>query len=174
MSRIVGDRIYLRPITLEDTDLIVKWRNKKLVQDNFIFRYQFTAEMHENWMNTKVHSGEVVQYIICTTEDIPIGSVYFRDIDLKKKCAEFGIFIGEEKAIGKGFGKDATITFVKYGFEVLGFDKIILRVINTNVRATSVYEKAGFEKMYEEKEISKPSGEEINVIFMEIKKEKGV
>ena len=57
-------RIRLRPISLEDTKLIVKWRNMPSVKKNFIFRDDFTEEMHINWMKTKVTSGEVVQYII--------------------------------------------------------------------------------------------------------------
>ena len=61
---IIGTSVILRPITMQDTHLIVKWRNRDHVRQNFIFRETFTAEMHENWMNTRVASGEVVQYII--------------------------------------------------------------------------------------------------------------
>lgn len=35
---IIGDGIILRLITMEDTELIVKWRNNPQVQKNFIFR----------------------------------------------------------------------------------------------------------------------------------------
>ena len=170
MDKIIGKEIYLRPITLDDTDLIVKWRNTKFVQDNFIFREEFTPEMHTNWMKTKVNNGKVVQYIICESNNSPVGSIYYRDIDLAKKCAEFGIFIGEEYALGKGYGKEATSLFVNFGFESMGLDKIILRVTDKNGRAVHVYEKVGFKILYEETEISQPSGEELNVVFMEINK----
>lgn len=168
MDIIIANSIYLRPITLDDTELIVKWRNTKFVQDNFIFREKFTSAMHNNWMKTKVDTGEVVQYIICEFNDNPIGSVYYRDFDAIQKSAEFGIFIGEENALGKGYGKEATSLFIQYGFNSMGLDKIILRVIDTNRRAEHVYEKVGFKIIREEKEISQPSGEELNVIFMEM------
>ena len=51
---IYGERVLLRPITAEDTPLIVKWRNTESVRRNFIFREPFTAEMHENWLRTRV------------------------------------------------------------------------------------------------------------------------
>ena len=57
---IYGEKVMLRPITMEDTPLIVRWRNTESVRKNFIFRERFTEEMHNNWMRTKVASGEVV------------------------------------------------------------------------------------------------------------------
>lgn len=97
--------VYLRPITLEDTENIVKWRNTDRVRKNFIYQKPFTKEGHLAWMRDKVAAGEVVQFILCETEgDRPVGSVYFRDIDTGNKKAEYGIFIGEEDAAGKGYG----------------------------------------------------------------------
>lgn len=171
MNKILGEKIFLRPICLDDTYLIVKWRNKIYVQENFLFREKFSSDMHIKWMNTNVATGKVVQYIICLNDNMPIGSVYFRDIDKEKNHAEFGIFIGEENLIGKGYGKEATSLFVKYGFDKLGLENIFLRVIEKNEIATHVYEKVGFKKIYQKKEKVCPSGEEVTVSFMEIKKE---
>ena len=103
-----GQKVFLRPIQMEDTPLIVKWRNNKNVRNNFVFQETFTNEMHENWMRTKVATGDVVQYIIVAKEEnLPIGSIFFRDIDLKNHSAEYGIFIGEDSARGNGYGTGA-------------------------------------------------------------------
>ena len=50
MQKIEGKQIYLRPITMEDTDRIVSWRNQDRVRHNFIYQKLFTKESHENWM----------------------------------------------------------------------------------------------------------------------------
>ena len=67
--------ICLRPMTYEDTDRIVAWRNSDAVRKNFIYQEPFTREGHENWIRTRVETGQVVQMIIC---DIaggrPLGS----------------------------------------------------------------------------------------------------
>ena len=92
MQKIEGKQIYLRPITMEDTDRIVSWRNQDRVRHNFIYQKLFTKESHENWMHTQVETGHVVQFIICEkNNDRPVGSVYFRDIDHdnKKRNMEF-------------------------------------------------------------------------------------
>ena len=110
---IVGKKLILRPITLDDTDLIVKWRNNPSVVQNFIFREKFTRQMHENWMHNKVETGQVIQYIVEEKKNNrPIGSVYFRDVNENYNSAEFGIFIGEDDARGKGYGKEITSLFV--------------------------------------------------------------
>ena len=139
--------IYLRPMTYEDTDLVVKWRNTDAVRKNFIYQALFTRESHENWIKTKVETGEVVQMIICEFDtDKPVGSVYIRDIDRNHQKAEYGIFIGEEAARGKGYGTSAARLMIRYSFEELGLHRLFLRVYADNQQAIRSYEKAGFEK----------------------------
>ena len=99
-------------------------------------------------MKTKVETGEVVQFIIEALNDgdsVPIGSVYFRDVDMQNRNAEFGIFIGEDCARGKGLGTEATRLFVDYGFQILGLHRIVLRVLKENERALKSYLNVGFE-----------------------------
>ena len=114
---LTGTAATLRPITDADTDLIVKWRNTPSVVQNFIFRQTFTPEMHRSWLTTKVATGQVVQYIILDNADgKPVGSVYYRDIDNHNRSAEYGIFIGEESARGKGLGTETARLF-DWGFD---------------------------------------------------------
>lgn len=144
-NRIEGRQIYLRPIRMDDTALIVKWRNEERVRKNFIYQALFTKEGHEQWMKTKVASGEVIQFIICLKEnDRPVGSVYFRDVDLANKKAEYGIFIGEEDAAGRGIGSETAVLAVEYARNTMHLHKLMLRVFADNPAAVRSYEKAGF------------------------------
>ena len=165
---IKGNRVNLRPISESDTDNIVRWRNKKIVQDNFIFREKFTPEMHNHWLNSKVKSGEVIQYIMLDEIGKPFGSVYYRDIDPISKTAEFGIFIGEEDHISKGYGQEAMRLFIDFGMNELGLMKIDLRVIESNDRAYHMYEKMGFKVISRQQQISQPSGEILKVVHMSL------
>ena len=138
-----GAAVTLRPITDADTDLIVKWRNTPSVVQNFIFRQTFTPEMHRSWLATKVATGQVVQYIIVDKADgKPVGSVYYRDIDPHNRSAEYGIFIGEESARGKGLGTETARLFTDFGFAGLHLHRISLRVLAENTAARRSYEKA--------------------------------
>lgn len=139
-----GTDIYLRPMEESDTDLIVKWRNTDFVRGNFIYQKEFTKQGHLNWIETMVNTGRVIQYIICTKDDVPVGSVYLRDIDYEHGKAEYGIFIGEKEALSKGYGTQAAELMIEYAFQVLGLHKLMLRVLAQNQRARRSYEKAGF------------------------------
>ena len=142
---IEGNAIYLRPIVMEDTDHILRWRNSERVRKNFIYQADFTREGHESWMRNKVATGEVVQFIICEKgSDRPVGSVYFRDVDKNDNKAEYGIFIGEEDAAGKGIGSETAKLAVTYAREQMKLHKLMLRVFADNKAAVCSYEKAGF------------------------------
>ncbi|MBQ7774956.1 MAG: GNAT family N-acetyltransferase [Lachnospiraceae bacterium] len=139
--------IYLRLMTYEDTDYIVNWRNSDAVRRNFIYQALFTRESHENWIKTMVETGKVVQMMICECgTGRLVGSVYVRDIDKTHQKAEYGIFIGEPDARGKGYGTAAAKLMVRYCFEELKLHRLFLRVYADNVQAIRSYEKAGFVK----------------------------
>ena len=166
----IEDRISLVPITKAHTEFIVKWRNNKRVYDSFIFSEKFTTEMHNDWLDKRVSTGEVVQFIIYVkAKEKPIGSVYFRDIDYEKKVAEYGIFIGEDEYVGKGYGTETTKIALEYAFNELKLQKIFLRVFADNKGAIKTYRNVGFEKTeYLSKEINK-NGKMHDLIFMECK-----
>lgn len=141
----VSAGIYLRPMTYDDTDLIVAWRNSDAVRKNFIYQALFTRESHENWIRTMVETGKVVQMIICdSASDKPLGSVYIRDIDRHHNKAEYGIFIGEQDARGRGVGTAAAKLMLRYCFEEEKLHRVYLRAFAENVQAIRSYEKAGF------------------------------
>ena len=142
-----GEKIYLRLMTVEDTDRIVGCRNNSRVRRNFIYQKPFTREGHLAWIRDQVDTGKVVQFIICEKgTDRPVGSVYFRDISKEHHKAEYGIFIGEDDAVGKGIGSEVCRLACGYGFREKKWHKIILRAFSDNRAAIRSYEKAGFEQ----------------------------
>ena len=167
MKEIIGKRVKLCFIQQGDTENIIKWRNKDFVRRNFIFQELFTKEIHEKWLKTKVDTGEVVQFIIYQLEDnIPVGSVYLRDIDRRNEKAEYGIFIGEENALGKGIGSEAAKLILEYAFDHLKLHKVMLRVFAHNIRAIQSYKNANFvEEAYLKEEV-KIDGNFYDIILM--------
>ena len=103
-----GEQIYLRPITADDTELAVRWRNQPSVVANFLYRKPITPKDHEDWLANKVFKGLVHQFIVCRNEDDkPLGSAYLQNFDEESRRAEWGIYLGEEQTYGKGVGTEA-------------------------------------------------------------------
>ncbi len=190
-----AEKVYLRPITAADTAKIVTWRNQDFVRKNFIYQKPFTQEGHMAWLREQVEPGHAAQFIICVSargEDLresddgaekmcrqngakekscvadrEIGSVYLRDIDREAKTAEYGVFIGEEEALGRGYGTAAARLMLAYGFETLGLKKIFLRFVEGNTGAWKSYEKAGFWMIEDRRETVSLEQGKREVFFME-------
>ena len=140
-----SERLYLRPIAYEDTDLVLQWRNSKDVKRYFLHQEDITREEHINWLNNKVFKGKVCQFIICLCEDDrPIGSIYIQGIDPVQKQGEYGVFIGDNRELSKGYGTEASYLLIDYAFHVLDLKTLNLRVLSDNKRAISSYKKLGF------------------------------
>lgn len=145
MNILEGQEIFLRPMTPADTDNIIKWRNTDFVRRNFIYQKPFTIQGHEEWTQTMIDTGKAVQFMICVKDTgKPVGSVYLRDINPEHKKAEYGVFIGEADALGKGYGTEAARLLTAYAFQNMGLHKVMLRVLAGNEQAKRSYEKAGF------------------------------
>ncbi|MBO5567494.1 MAG: GNAT family N-acetyltransferase [Clostridia bacterium] len=142
-----GKRVTLKSISYEDTDDIVRWRNRDAVRSNFIYREEFTKEVHEKWIKEKVEPKRVFQFIIIVNEENrKIGSIYLRDIDTMNQKCEFGIFIGEEEFLGRGLGTEAAKLILHFAFEELKMNKVFLRLLAENRRAFRSYLKVGFKE----------------------------
>lgn len=139
-----GQQIYLRPITAEDTDMAVRWRNQPGVVENFIYRKPISRQDHENWLENKVFKGLVHQFIICRNEDDkPLGSAYLQNFAEESRRAEWGIYLGEEQAYGKGVGTEAGNLILDYAFNTLGLHKVVSRVLARNKASARMSEKVG-------------------------------
>ncbi len=134
---------------------MVRWRNDPRVVNNFLHRKPVTREDHLNWLRTKVDAGLVDQLVVYEKgagagdeermeAGRPIGCVYLRDIDHDARTCEYGVFIGEADALGKGYGNAIADWAVWYAREVLKLDTMVLRVLKGNEPAYKSYLRAGY------------------------------
>lgn len=144
---IQGEHVILRKMEMEDTDDIVRWRNSDAVRTRFIYQEPFTRESHLKWIETMVNTGKVAQMIIVEKETgRSIGSAFIRDIDRKHNKGEYGLFIGEDVARGKGIGREVTHLMIQYAFEELGLHRIYSRALENNEMSIRSALKAGLER----------------------------
>ena len=142
--RLEGSQIYLRQITVEDTDIVLKWRNDPQVVKNFIYRKPISREEHLDWIHNKVEKGLVIQFIVCDKEnDKPLGSIYLQNFDEESHRAEWGIFLGEPEVRGRGIGTEAGKILMQYAFHELKLHKVISRVLAYNIGSVKMNQNMG-------------------------------
>lgn len=167
--RLVGEKVYLRPITPPDTEMVLSWRNSPFVMEHFFYRKEITGEEHEKWLTEKIEKGLVFQFIVCMNSgDVPVGSVYLQHYDEADDSMESGLFMDEKAPGGRGVATEAyglmTGEFVK---RVLGLSKLKAHIIADNRGSIRVHEKCGFKlvKTFERAVI--PTGEKETALEME-------
>ena len=167
-----GALVTLRPITYSDTDDIIRWRNDPAVRNHFVFRKPFTKEIHEMWLTEQVETGRVVQWMICENgtdaKAHAVGSVYLRDIDLEKRTAEYGIFIGEADARGRGYSIEAGRLAVRYAFDVLALKTVGMRVYTDNIASKKSCLEAGFRAVRTLPAVESTDGSRADMLWMEV------
>ena len=162
---ITSEHLIFRPMTREDTDLVLKWRNSENVRCNFLYRKDITRDQHLARFDREIETGKIIQFIITEkTGGTPVGSVYLRNVDPVKKCAEYGVFIGEDDARGRGYGSETAVRIVEYFFNEMKYERLYLRVLEDNTPAIKSYERAGF-RVVDKSKIGEGDAED-GVIFM--------
>jgi len=147
MSSLDNITARLRPLAIEDTENIVRWRNSDEVRKNLFSQDLITPDQHMSYFKKYVESGKCLQFIIemhSGNQSLDVGTIFIKDIDKHSNKGEFGIFIGEPLARGAGLAKKATIEILKIAFDELKFNKLYLTLFADNVPAFRTYLSAGF------------------------------
>lgn len=144
IPRITGERIYLSPMFLDDSEQYTRWMN-----DFEVTRYLgqaskcFSLESEKKALERLAAEGH--NYAVVLKEgDRLIGNASIFDIQQVHQSAEIGLFIGEAADRGKGYGQEAVKLLVGYGFGYLNLNNIMLRVFSGNTAAINAYRKCGF------------------------------
>ncbi|SEQ36963.1 GNAT family N-acetyltransferase [Butyrivibrio sp. TB] len=143
--KIEGEKIFLTPMTLDDAEIFVKWRNSDYVMSRFFIKEPFTVEGQRNWIKNKVMTDEVTQFVVWDKADnVRIGSTYLINFDRNNKKCEYGMLIGEEQYAGGGRGSEMARLTSDFGLQQLGFNKVYCRIMADNIASVKACEKGGF------------------------------
>ena len=101
----------------------------------------FTAAQEKAWVRQKLAEEAVLFSMLERNGGAFIGNIELMDI--ADGAGELGIAITAAMQ-EKGYGTEAILAMLKYGWDSLGLKRIFLKAFPFNVRAIHVYEKCGF------------------------------
>lgn len=143
-------KIYLRPITIRDTSLILKWRNTERVIAHSLSKKRITEESHKNFLKDYVESGKYRQFIVERIEEnsglvsYPIATVYLKDIDEVNKRCELCIFTSNDEEWVAESQSIAIRMLVEKAFSEFGMHKIYSYVFYEYSEEAELLKIAGF------------------------------
>ena len=168
-KKLVGKKCYLSPISVEDADQYCEWINDAKVNKFMVFSsHQIGIVKERTILEDMIKRGSQIFGIIDKEKDELIGNCSLFDIDHLNRKAEFGIFIGNKTYWGNGYGTEATMLILDYGFNILNLNSIMLRVYSYNKRGISSYKKSGFKVIGSHREAKILSGNKYDEIYMDI------
>lgn len=140
-----GKHVVLAVMTADDQPQFQRWLSENAELRALIDDHRVpTLEDQNNWFKRVQQPDRKMVSILTAADHALIGNGGFVDIHAAKKEGTLRITLGHPEALGKGWGSEAIGLLVRYGFEALGFARIILKVLKTNTRAIRAYEKNGF------------------------------
>jgi RimJ/RimL family protein N-acetyltransferase len=143
-TTVEGNRVRLLPFYWSDLARMDQWRGTYTpFDDPWLIPAPGTHERHE-WYWHYVETPVTRLYAIETCAGGLIGHISLRDITPASQ-ARLGIGLAPTET-GKGYGTEALQTFLPYFFNVLGFERMVLDVAASNVRAVRAYESVGFKR----------------------------
>jgi [ribosomal protein S5]-alanine N-acetyltransferase len=142
-----GDLVRLRRKRLSDGEADYRWR-----RDPELARYDAAAPLRTSLPDFLLTFQEDLRYpspfrrvyAIESLDGVHIGNVMYYNIDERRGEAELGITVGERDYWGKGYGRDAVRTFVRFIFDNSSLHRIYLNTLDWNARAQRAFQAAGF------------------------------
>lgn len=168
-KKLIGDRIYLSPLNIEDAEKYVEWFCDFRTTDGIGSSGKLmTVEHEKEWIMNSAKSNDFIFAIVNLENDELIGNCSIMNMNNKDRAAEVGIFIGEESNRNNGYGAEALKLLLDYGFNYLNLNNIMLGVMSFNERAIKCYEKVGFKEFGRRRESYFLNGKYYDNIYMDI------
>lgn len=145
-KKLVGERIYLSPRSVEDAEMYAEWLNDFETTDYVGQSHRImTLEAERKHLEEKINE-EAVFAIVDSKEDKLIGTVGLHEVNHFKRTATLGIFIGDKNYRSQGYGTEAIRLILDYGFNYMNLNNIKLDLLEFNERALACYKKCGFKE----------------------------
>lgn len=141
-----GKLVRFRAYNKEDIPVVYEYINDPEVKRFLMPGIPFPMRIEEEykWFDSQTAFGDTYNFAIeILKEGKYAGGCGINSIDWKNRYATVGIFLGRPYW-GKGYGTDAMKVLLKFIFEEMNLNKIILITYSFNERAIACYQKVGF------------------------------
>jgi RimJ/RimL family protein N-acetyltransferase len=143
----VGKRIYFRPLEIDDIDKgWQKWINDENSSEFLDGIFPVSRESLIKYYSDNQPPNSVIFSICDKSNDKYFGNAKLGSIDWVNRRCTYGRLIGLEEYKNKGFGTEALVLLIKYGFLKLGMNRIYSGAIKDNIASLKSNEKVGFVK----------------------------
>lgn len=132
----------LRPLHKADLELILAWRNARMVRQAMYSQHEITREEHQRWFRNLQADSSKRWYIYINKDNEPNGVVYFKQYNATQRTAFWGFYAKPNAAAGTGLRM--SLNALDYAFNELKMHKLSAEVLVSNAKSFEMHKKVGF------------------------------
>lgn len=131
----------LRPMTDNDLEMVLEWRNASGVRKNMYTQQVISLAEHRNWWaRTKDRNAD--KYLIFEANGAPTGLVAFNNIEPAHETSDWAFYASQNAS--PGMGSRMEFLALDYAFNQLLLNKLCCEVLAFNSGVLSLHNKFGF------------------------------
>lgn len=168
--KLVGEKCFLSPPSLDDAELWAAWFNDlevSLLLGDEVYTQQ-TVDGYREMIARIWKQPEPVFTIVDRATNRSIGRCLLFAVNAVDRCAMLGIAIGEREFRGKGYGTEAVRLLLDYAFNLLNLNNVMLGVYAFNQAAIHCYRKVGFQEIGRRRQARIVGGRAYDLILMDL------
>ena len=137
--------IQLRLITLDDLEMVRKWRNSVEVAPFMYTSNEILPEQQLEWFN-KIKDDLTCRYWIIIYNDKAVGLASITGISKILNSCYWAFYLGDISNRGAGIGAKVEYNVIEFCFNELDINKLRCEVITFNEKVIQMHEKFGFRR----------------------------
>ncbi len=138
--------IYLETLSREDCKVL--WNDFEYDFDNPTEELNLghSDEKAQDWFDEiqKLQGNRHIRLGIFKNDGTVIGDVALQDIDRVNRKCSVGMGMAKIENRSKGYGGQAVMLMLNYGFKYLGLERITANTLDINIGAQKLLDKCGF------------------------------
>lgn len=146
MLQLKGKTIYLAALEKEHCKTL--WETYGYDSDNMTepLNIGHSVTKADDWFNEiqQLQGDKNVRLGVFLLDGTVIGDVALQNIDWRNRSCSIGLGIQKIENRSKGYGSEAVVLMLDYGFNNLGLNRIWANTLEPNVGARKLLEKTGF------------------------------
>lgn len=146
MELLKGNNIRLRPVEIEDLNVLYEWENDTdnwHTSNNLNPHSRFFLEQYILNAQNNIYEDKQLRLVILDRLNKQIGIIDLFDFDPHHRRAAVGIILAPEFR-NKGFGSDALDVLIEYAGSLLNLKQLHCGVGVDNQHSIRLFEKKGF------------------------------
>ena len=144
---LIGERVFLRPTTVEDIAGCHHWKLQSEPQSHSAFpiRVKSVAEAVEDFKKSTPSENREHFTVVRVSDKMPVGLVTYYDFNPLNRSAALGLIIDPDER-KSGYGGEAVKLLSRYLFAYRGLNKVYGQTDEGNKAAVKLLEGLGFKK----------------------------